>query len=99
MTRKPRPICLEHEWYTSREIGGDGATHCRRCGICPEDLVYQPSQRLIDLVDELIGLSVIRHYDRTADEHMTECRLCGGWEEHRDECLIPAAERWMAREP
>ena len=57
---------------------------------------YDPPQELIDLVDRLREESIVRHSTGGEDpETFTECRLCGGWEDHADDCPIPAIERWL----
>ena len=56
---------------------------------------HQPPQDLVNLIDELVGQALVRHYDPKADESLTECRVCGGWEEHTADCPIPACEKWL----
>jgi hypothetical protein len=50
---------------------------------------------LIDAVDALVDAALVRHFDPTADEWYTECKICGEWEGHRDTCFALAAQTWL----
>lgn len=59
----------------------------------PNTAPYEAPEELIDLVNHLVDLAIVPHSN--GDETFQECRLCGRWEEHADECPVPALERWM----
>lgn len=56
---------------------------------------FDPPDAVINAVEALIDASEVTHYDRTADESLTECLACGQWESHTDECFMPALKRWQ----
>lgn len=70
---------------------GDPA--CRRC--FPGGGPYEPPPAVLDAVESLLDVSLSRHQDRTADETLTECHVCGEWESHADYCFMPALIRWQ----
>jgi hypothetical protein len=57
---------------------------------------HETPQALADAVQELVDDTLVLHYDRASQERFTECRLCGGWEDHTDTCPIPAMVRWLS---
>lgn len=45
-------------------------------------------------VEHFLDLAISR-YATDDGETFTECHVCGGWEEHRDDCPVPPLERWL----
>ncbi len=38
-----------------------------------------------------------QHHDAQAQETLTECLVCGGWDEHKDGCPVPVISAWLDR--
>jgi hypothetical protein len=55
---------------------------------------FVPEQDVLDAVESLMDTAIRRHHDTRSDEILTECRVCGLWEEHEVDCPVPAIEKW-----
>ncbi len=56
------------------------------------------TSELVDSIVAVMDLAVLPHHDHSAGETFLECKLCGEWEGHEDDCPIPMLERWLAKQ-
>ena len=56
---------------------------------------YDPPQEVIDAVEELLDIGVVKLHDRQSGETFTECKVCGKIDEHEVTCPVPMLEQWM----
>ena len=50
---------------------------------------------IVELLNEVEELVLVRHPDPWGSDSVTECRLCGDWEGHRKDCPMPALRKWL----
>jgi hypothetical protein len=51
---------------------------------------------IADAVEALLDVARIRHTEAKDDgETFTECRMCGEWEGHANDCAVPLLEKWL----
>jgi hypothetical protein len=55
---------------------------------------FEPAEEVINAVEQLVDVAIVRHAIPNADETLTECCLCGDWEGHTDDCPMPAVLAW-----
>ena len=67
-------------------------------GVRPEPPVHQPPQELTDMLDSFLSEVVQTHYDSQSEDTFVECKLCGEWEGHTEDCPVPAIETYMKAE-
>lgn len=60
---------------------------------------YEPPEEICEAVENFLG-EVLRRVTFSAPSHdeaetFMECRICGEWDGHTDDCPIPAVLRWQ----
>ena len=50
---------------------------------------------LNEQLEEFLDNSQAKRRDSFSEETFTECMLCGEWEGHKDNCPVPAIEKWL----
>lgn len=50
---------------------------------------------IVGVAEHLLDIATELHFDNQTEETFSECRLCGEWEGHTDQCPIPALKQWM----
>lgn len=48
---------------------------------------------MIEAVEALLDVATTPHSN--GDETFIECHACGGWDEHKADCFVPALNVWM----
>jgi hypothetical protein len=52
-----------------------------RTHTCPDELM--------DQLRTFVDAAIFTHHDRTSDELLDECLVCGEWDAHTDACPVP----------
>lgn len=58
-------------------------------------VAFSQEDDVIEALEGLMDVALIKHFDPKADETFIECKVCGGWEEHADDCPMPLILRIM----
>ena len=60
---------------------------------------YAVPSDVTEAAENFVDSAVRHHLDQTSGEVLTECRLCGLWEEHEPDCPVPVVDRWLKNPP
>jgi hypothetical protein len=64
------------------------------CPNCFPGGEFVPSDQACKAVEHLLDV-VTRHHTYTDGETFVECELCGGWDDHADDCPVPVLLTWQ----
>lgn len=59
---------------------------------------YEAPENVVEAVDALMDVATRTETNRDG-ETFTECKMCGEWEGHHDDCPMPAIVKWWEKGP